>query len=267
MRSAAAVYFGNRDIDRSAVFGLLMCLALLAVGMLAGGKVFNFLDLRSFLLVVGGTFGATLIHCSLSDLANAWLVFRNVWVAASLEPQERIRDLVHLSKRVRANGTLTLEREAQMCSDTFMSKGLELTADGQPEDDIRRILETDLRASGEQAARAIAVFETLGSYAPALGLIGTLMGLVEMLGELQNPAAIGPAMSLALITTLYGAVLANLVFLPIAGKLRLQASEESTVRTLTIEGILSLRREENPIILEQRLQSFIPNPLNSGIGR
>jgi chemotaxis protein MotA len=136
--------------------------------------------------------------------------------------------------------------------------GLEISADGQPAEDIKRILETELITSNERAGRVVQVFQTLGQFAPAMGLIGTLVGLIQMLAVLDKPGSIGPAMSIALLTTLYGAVLANLVFIPIAGKLRNRCAEEALVKALTIEGVLSLGRQESAIVVEQRLRSYLP---------
>ena len=151
-----------------------------------------------------------------------------------------------------------LEHEATAADDQFLKFAVEMTADGQTPDEVRRILETEMRISNDRAFRSVHVFETMGNYAPALGLIGTVIGLIEMLKVLDNPASIGPAMATALVTTFYGAVLANLVFLPIAGKLRNRSEEEAVVKAITVEGIISVGNEENPMLLEQRLQSFLP---------
>jgi chemotaxis protein MotA len=166
--------------------------------------------------------------------------------------------LTEYAQSLKRNGPLVLEREARSVSDPFLRKALELTVDGQAEEDIRRILETEIQSANEQSYRAVQVFQTMGNYAPAMGLIGTLIGLIQMLGSLENPAAVGPAMSVALLTTFYGAILANLFFLPVAGKIRNRSEEEAVVKAITVEGAVSLRREENTIVLEQRLRSFIP---------
>jgi chemotaxis protein MotA len=164
--------------------------------------------------------------------------------------------LVHLSRRVKDEGMLVLEDEAVAATDSFLRLGLELTVDGQSPEDIRRILKNEMRTSSDQAWRTVQVWETMGNFAPAMGLIGTLIGLIQMLGSLQDAATIGPSMSLALVATLYGSVSANLFFFPLAGKLRVIAQEREQTKEITVEGLLSVARAESPIMLEQRLQSF-----------
>ena len=246
------------QFDRGIALGALISGGLLLVCLFSGGSLGNFIDLPSFLLVIGGTFGATLVHYSMEDLGHAWAAFRAVLRLGGGDPGDRIRYLIRLGQAVKSQGVVFLDQEARSVSDGFLKMALELVADGQPADDVRRILETERTTASDHSVRAIQVFETMGAYAPALGLIGTLIGLIQMLGALNNPAAVGPAMALALVTTFYGAIAANLVFIPIAGKLRLRNQEELTLRAITIEGALSLGRQENSIMMEQRLQSYLP---------
>jgi chemotaxis protein MotA len=165
--------------------------------------------------------------------------------------------LITLSRRVKEQGVLILEDESAMVMDPFLRLGLELTVDGQSPDEIRRILKNEMRTSNDQAWRSVQVWETMGNFAPAMGLIGTLIGLIHMLSSLQDAAAVGPAMSLALVATLYGSVAANLLFFPMAGKLRIVAQERELAKDITLEGLISVARSESPLLLEQRLQSFI----------
>ena len=226
--------------------------------MLLSGKIAQFFDMPSLLLVLGGTLGATMVQFSVSEIRAAWDLLKGVSREQPFHPSERVRDLLHLSQRVKQGGLLTLEDEVTRIRDQFLRTGLEIAADGQPEIDIKRILETEVLTTTERDVRAVEVLQAMGSYAPALGLIGTLLGLVQLLGSLQDPATVGRAMSVALLTTFYGALLANLIFLPLAGKLRAYTEEQALVKALTIEGVLSISRLESPIILEQRLQQFIP---------
>ena len=248
----------QQEVDRGVVGGLLLCAVLLVAGMVCGGTVGNFLSASSFLVVAGGTVGAALVNFSLYDLRYAWIAFREVLLTKEYHPSERIRYLVRLAGLVRRDGLLVLEREGKHSGDRFLKTALQLTVDAQESNEIRRILETEMRSSTEKASRAIHVFEAMGSYAPAMGLIGTLLGLINMLGALEDPATVGPSMALALNTTLYGAVMANMVFLPVAGKLRNRSEEDAVVKAITIEGVLSLGKQENSIVVEQRLQSFLP---------
>ncbi len=244
--------------DKGIVFGAGLSCMLILAGVASGGSVLKFLDVPSFLLVIGGTIGAVMIHFSFEELGHAWQQFKKVLRIQSYDPVGRIEYMVRLAQAVKANGPMHLEHEAGRLEDNFLRMALELAVDNQPADDIRRILETERRTSIEHASKAVQVFETMGAYAPALGLIGTLIGLIQMLGALDNPAAVGPAMSLALITTFYGAIAANLIFIPIAGKLRNRHEQESLMKALTIEGTISLSKQEGSIMMEQRLQSYLP---------
>jgi chemotaxis protein MotA len=178
-------------------------------------------------------------------------------------PTDRISYLVDLSRRVKEQGVLILEQEASLTADPFLRLGLELTVDGQAPDEIARILQREMRTSNDQAWRSVQVWETMGNFAPAMGLIGTLIGLIHMLGSLQDASAVGPAMSLALVATLYGSVAANLFFFPLSGKLRVVAQEREFSKDITLEGLLSVARLENPLMLEQRLQSFVTIAANT----
>lgn len=243
-------------VDRGIAIGLAASLSLVAIGVIASGDVLRFLNPAGIALVLGGTVAATLVQCSPQGLLDAWAAFREALFYKPIDPLDRIRYLVGVAHRAKSEGRLTLEGEALSSDDPFLRLGLELTVDGQTPDDVRRTLENELRASNDRAWRSVQVFESMGNFAPALGLIGTLIGLIQMLGALHDPTVVGPSMSLALVATLYGAVFANLVFFPIAGKLRTIATERAHVKTITLEGLLSLAKDENPILVEQRLQSF-----------
>lgn len=249
----------DRPLDRGALWGIGLCVVLISVGVLGSGRGLNFIDLPSFLLVLGGTLGAGMVHFSWPDIRTAGRACRDVLFEKTYAPLQRIEFFVALSGAVRRDGFLTLEHEARRCGEPFLRKALEISVDGHSSDDIRRTLEIESRCAADRVWRSIQVFETLGNYAPAMGLIGTIIGLIQMLGDLADPAKVGPAMALALLTTFYGALMANIVFLPVAGKMRNRSEEESIVRAITIEGIVSIANRDNTIVLEQRLQSFLPN--------
>ncbi|NLF25095.1 MAG: motility protein A [Deltaproteobacteria bacterium] len=246
------------ELDRGVISGLGLALGFLVLTLVAGGSGMNFVSPISALLVLGGTFGATLVNYSFRDLSHAWSAFKEMLFVRTYNPMERIDYLVWLAHAVRREGLLVLEGEANSTQDGFLRNALNLTVDAQDPLEIKRLLETEIHASYDRSSRAVQVFETLGTYAPAFGLIGTLIGLIQMLSALEDPATVGPAMGLALVTTFYGALLANLLFLPIAGKLRNRCEAEALVRAITVEGVLGLGKQENPIVVEQRLQSFLP---------
>jgi chemotaxis protein MotA len=248
----------ERPYDRGIVIGASISFLLIVIGLIAGGKLSAAFNPMSWLIVLGGTFGATMVHYSWYDIRHGWECFRRALMTLDLHPRERISYLVNLAQAVRQDGLLLLEDEALRTYDPFLRLALELTVDGQSAPDIKRILETEMRASQDKAHRGSNIFQTMGTYAPALGLIGTIIGMMEMLGNMQQAANIGPAMAIALTTTLYGAILSNLLFLPIAGKLRNQIEEELLVKAITLEGILAIGRQENPALVEQKLQGFLP---------
>jgi chemotaxis protein MotA len=250
-------------VNTSLIVGLSISIGLVFVGALFGGNPLTFISAEGILLVLGGTFASTLIQFSTRDIRNAVRAARAVLFLPPEEPTDRISYLVDLSRRVKEQGVLILENEASRTADPFLRLGLDLTVDGQAPEEISRILQREMRTSNDQAWRSVQVWETMGNFAPAMGLIGTLIGLIHMLGSLQDASAVGPAMSLALVATLYGSVAANLFFFPMSGKLRVVAQEREFSKDITLEGLLSVARLENPIMLEQRLQSFVTLAANS----
>lgn len=246
------------ELDRGLLTGVLVSFGFISVAVATSGEALSFLDIHSALIVFGGTIGATLVHFSIADLLAGIKAARQALLTREERSGARMQQLIGLASVVRSDGLLALESESRRVSDPFLHLALELTADSTAAEDVRRILETEMRASAERAARGVQLFQTMGNYAPALGLIGTLIGLIQMLGHLQDSASVGPAMAIALVATLYGSITANLVCFPLAGKLKHRAEEDLLVKSITVEGVLALGRQENPLMLEQRLQSFQP---------
>jgi chemotaxis protein MotA len=244
-------------VNMSLVVGLSLALGLVVLGAVIGGNPMTFLSLEGIVLVLGGTAASVLIQFSMRDLRGALEAAQSVLFIPHEQPGDRISYVLDLSRRVRDQGVLTLEHEARLTADPFMRLGLELTVDGQAPDEIARILQREMRTSNDQAWRSVQVWETMGNFAPAMGLIGTLIGLIHMLGSLQDASTVGPAMSLALVATLYGSVAANLLFFPMAGKLRVVAQERELSKDITVEALVSVARSESPLLLEQRLQSYV----------
>ncbi|MDZ4785046.1 MAG: MotA/TolQ/ExbB proton channel family protein [bacterium] len=249
----------GRTYDTGVLFGAALGITLILICAISSGHFSKFLDPISLLIVLGGTFAATMIQFSIPEMLQAWGGLKSILYATNDSAIQRIVYLVGLTRKVRKEGLLVLDKEAEEIRDLYLAKALELTVDGQDETIVRRLLETEIRTSIEQRARGIAVFQTMATYAPAFGLIGTLMGLSSLLGSLDSPESVGPAMSVAFMTTLYGALLANLVFLPVAGKMRIRSEEDTLLKTITIEGVIAIAKQENPIIVEQKLQSYLPS--------
>lgn len=244
-------------INTSLLVGISLSCGLVALGALSGGDPLRFISFEGLFLVLGGTIASTLIQFSTQDIRSAFNAARSALFLPDEQPMDRITYLVGLSRRVKEQGMLILEDESARTLDPFLRLGLDLTVDGQSPEEINRILQREMRTSNEQSWRSVQVWETMGNFAPAMGLIGTLIGLIHMLGSLQDASTVGPAMSLALVATLYGSVAANLFFFPLAGKLRIVAQERELSKDITLEGLISIGRTESPLVLEQRLQSFI----------
>lgn len=246
----------GRSINGSLLVGLIAACIVLMTGLLASDRPLQFVNFEGLLIVFGGTIASTLIQFSFLDLQNATSAVRAALLATRCTAQERMEVLMELSHRVKQQGILVLEEEAQGEFDEFFRLGLMLVVDGRTIDDIKRILRTEMESCREREWRSVQVWETMGNFAPAMGLIGTLLGLIQMLGAMHDTSAMGSSMAMALVATLYGSVGANLFFFPIAGKLRVISQEREQCKSVTLEGLLSMARLENPIMLEQRLQSF-----------
>jgi len=247
---------GDVSLNGSLVVGLLAASLVVVSGLMTSSQPLQFINVHGLLIVLGGTVASTLIQFSLSDLRGAVGALQGALRTPSVSARERMGFLLELSHRVREKGILVVDEEAESESEDFFRLGLMLVADGRPIDDIKRILGKEMQSSREREWRSVQVWETMGNFAPAMGLIGTLLGLIQMLGSLQDPGTTGPSMAMALVATLYGSVGANLLFFPIAGKLRVLSQEREQCKSVTLEGLLSIARLENPIMLEQRLQSF-----------
>jgi chemotaxis protein MotA len=248
----------QEEVDRGTLLGVAGAFGLVLLAMWLGGGLAIFFDLNSFLIVVGGTIGATLVTFPISDVSRALLVLRTAFFPGVSPAELRLKKLLALSEKARTHGVLSLQEEAYREADPFLLKCIELVIDELPNEDIRRILEFEIMFLSDRHRRGAQIFQTMGTVAPAMGLIGTLIGLVQMLRNLEDAASLGPNMAIALITTFYGAVLSTLVFLPIAGKLRSRSEEETLVKEMTLEGMLGIASGANPRILEEALLSFLP---------
>jgi len=245
-------------MDIATVLGLAAGIIMVMLTIVLGGEVWGFLNLPSLILVCGGTIAATLINFPLRDVLSLLSTVRNVFVHNPSDPRALIHELLGISRMARREGILALEGQINAANDDFFKRGIQLAIDGVPSDVTRDILNNELQIMQERHALGQAVLTAMAAFAPAFGMIGTLIGLVQMLATLEEPSQIGRGMAVALLTTLYGALIANLVLLPILGKLRVRTAHEVLHRELIIEGVLSIQAGEHPHILEQRLQAFLP---------
>ncbi len=254
-------------MDLSTIIGLLAGIILLGLGMATGGSLRIFWDLPSIYITLGGSLAAMLVHFPLSQFTKAWKEARWAFFTRTYSPQEIINSLVGYAEKARREGLLALEDEVAEADD-FLKKGIQLVVDGTDPELVRSILDIEISFLENRHQSNRMFFESWGALAPAFGMAGTLIGLIQMLrGMGENLDAIGPGMAVALITTLYGVILANLVFIPIAGKLKIRSEEEVIIRQVMVEGILSIQAGENPRIVEEKLKSFLAPDERAGVGR
>ena len=245
-------------MDLTTILGLLLGFSSLLVAfVMEGGSPFALLGLSAGIIVFGGTIGAVVISFPGSQLRKAAGLFKVAFTNRVEEPLDVIEELVSLATTARREGILSLEDRIEAFSDDFFKNGIRLVVDGVDPELVRGIMETELSYIETRHEEAAAMFEAAGGFAPTMGIIGTVMGLIHVLGNLSNISKLGPLIATAFIATLYGVGSANLIWLPIASKLKVRSKQEMLSREIMLEGILSIQAGENPTILGQKLRVFL----------
>jgi len=221
------------------------------------GAIFSFINVPSIFLVLGGGVASTLISYKLNDFLRIMKICANIFSAKENSKEDMIRSLVDLSNKARREGLLALEAEQGAISDEFIKQSLQLVVDGVEPGTIREFMELELTNLESRHSLGRAIFRTLAAMFPSWGMLGTVVALVNMLGQLDDPSTIGPAMAMALITTFYGSFLANYICNPVAEKLTIRSKNEIQLKEMIIEGILSIQAGENPRIMEHKLKTFL----------
>ena len=252
-------------MDMTTIIGLVAGLAIVVMGITSTGSLSTFIDLPSVYITIGGSICATVISFPLNELIDVISVVRKTVFIKAQPVTETIATLVSFAERARREGILALERHMEEIEDEFLAKGIQLAVDGTEPELMRSILTTELDYVEKRHATGQLVLNVWGYMNPAFGMIGTLIGLVLMLKTMSDPASIGPNMAVALITTFYGAMMANLVCIPLEKKLKRRSEEEMLVKEMMIEGILSIQSGDNPRIVEQKLTSFVSPKLRRAI--
>jgi chemotaxis protein MotA len=247
-------------MDLATIIGLIGCFAMTVMAIYtSGGSILTYMDIPSFFMTVVGSYFALFTFTSIS---NALGVFSTMGLAMKIPNYNEkglITKLMAFSDKARREGLLALEEELEDLDDEYMKKGLRLVVDGTDAEIIRELMETELNQMQERHAGKIGVVNMWGTLAPGLGMLGTVVGLIAMLKNLEDKSALGPNMAVALITTLYGAMIANLIMIPISGKLRVQDAGEVKVKEMVVEGVLSIQAGDNPRILAMKLLTYL-NP-------
>ena len=245
-------------MDISTIIGLTLAFGLIVLSMALGGSGLGiYVDLNSFLMVIGGSFAAMMISNPLARVLGVSKILNHVFRIPNYELEKTISTLVNFSERARREGLLALEDDIEDVGDEFLKNGIQMVVDGTDPEIIKAILYSDLEQLESRHSIGIKFFSDWGSLAPAFGMIGTLAGLIAMLANLDDPDAIGSGMALALITTMYGSIFANAALIPFKNKLEDRDQEERLTREIMIEGILSIQAGDNPNILKFKLVSFL----------
>ncbi len=248
-------------MDLASIIGLVVAFAMMMLGILTGDDgvagIKYFWDFKSVLITFGGSFFSTMAAYSMKDYIAGLKSFLLIFKSPTQNIPEMITKIIDLSNVARKEGLLSLEEVASELDDEFLKKGILLIVDGTDPELVRAILETELISTEDRHKLKINFWQDLGSAGPAWGMIGTLIGLVLMLQNMSDASAIGPAMSVALITTLYGSILANWICSPTANKLKAYNSQEIMLKEIMIEGLLSIQAGENPRVIEEKLKSFL----------
>lgn len=242
-------------MDIATLIGLVAALGSIVIAMLLGGSPGGFVDAPSLVLVLGGTLATTLVQQRLSHFVGALCVARNAFLKRPGVPERLIPAIVALAQKARKEGLVSLEGEP--ISDAFLARGIRLGVDGLGPELVAMTLESELVALRRRHEAGHKTFRFMAGTAPSMGMIGTLVGLVQMLRTLDDPQSLGPAMAVALLTTFYGAVLAFLVFHPIAEKLENCTAEEVALRRMVIAGVTAILEGDNSMAIESKLEAFL----------
>lgn len=247
-------------MDLASIIGLVVCFSLMIFGMVFGksfSAVLSFLDAPSALITFGGAFCCIMASYPMAGYIGGLKSIGLIFKTSTMNVPAIIQKIIELSNVARKEGLLSLEEAASDIDDEFLKKGILLIVDGTDPELVRAIMETELVSVEGRHKEKIGFWENLGAMGPAWGMIGTLIGLINMLKDLSDLAAVGPNMAVALVTTFYGSVLANWICAPVATKLKGKNDEEMMMKEIEIEGLLSIQAGENPRVIEEKLKSFL----------
>ncbi len=248
-------------MDKSSFIGVLLGVGGIVAGLLLeGGKLSQVLQPTAAIIVFGGTLGAVLLQYPLSVVAAAFRRLIQVFFEPRLEPHQIVRQLVMFANKARRNGVVSLDTELPGIHDPFLKKSLMLAVDGTEPHELRKIMQMEIDNHAEREENIPKVFESAGGFAPTIGIIGAVLGLIQVMQHLDNINEVGKGIAVAFVATVYGVGSANLFFLPSSGKLRLRIREEQILREMTVEGVISILVGMNPRMLETKLAGFLSDP-------
>jgi len=252
-------------MDPGTLIGILLAFgAVFGSLVMEGGQPAALLVIPPLVIVFGGTFGASMAGGNLKDFTSGFSRMRTAVMSKPAPSDDTVRTLVGFAERARRDGLLALEETARSIEDPFLRKGIELAVDGTDPEELRDILEADIQATRSEHALGVKLFGDMGGYAPTLGIIGTVLGLVHVLGNLDDPSKLGPLIAGAFVATLWGVMSANVLWLPISKKLKRISEIELHRMDMLLEGIMAIQAGSNPRVIEQKLISFLPAKERAG---
>ena len=245
-------------MDKSSVSGIILALGGILAGLLVeGGNLRQILQPTAAMIVFGGTIGAVMLQFPLPVVLHAVRRLGSVFASSRQDPQETIRRLVQYAQKARREGIVSLDKELPQIQDPFLRKSLMLAVDGTEPQELRSIMELELNNHAEYEEQVPQVFESAGGFAPTIGIIGAVLGLIQVMQHLDKIDEVGRGIAVAFVATIYGVGSANLVYLPVAGKMKIRIREEQILREMTLEGVASILEGMNPRILETKLLGFL----------
>ena len=244
-------------MDRLSVAGLIVAILAIYAGFaLDGGSISTLFELPAFIIVVGGTLGAVMLQSSSTQFLHAFSLLKWVFMPPCYNIEKGIDDIVFWSEKSRESGYLALEDVALDVEDSYTQKGLNLLVDGAESEDLQASLELDLDIYREHSLRSASIFESMGGYSPTIGILGAVLGLIHAMSNLTEPSLLGQGIATAFIATIYGVGFANLIYLPIANKIRAIIHQQTMYREMISEGLIAIARGENPHAIENKLSAF-----------
>jgi chemotaxis protein MotA len=245
-------------LDKSTIFGILIAIGGIGAGLLLeGGRVAQVLQPTAAMIVFGGTLGAVMVQFPLHLVIEAFKRVAHVFFDRDEDPQKLVSELVMYAQRARREGIVSLDSKLGEISDPFLRKALMLAVDGTDPQQLRKMMELDLDNQMDHSDKVAQVFEAAGGFSPTIGIIGAVLGLIQVMQHLQNIDEVGKGIAVAFVATIYGVGSANLLFLPSAGKLKIKSHEEHVLREMTLEGVISILEGMNPRMLETKLLGYL----------
>ena len=245
-------------MDKASIFGVFVAIAGIITGLLIeGGNLGQILQPTAALIVFGGTMGAVLLQFPMSAVTAAFRGMADVFTAPRRRNEEVLRLLISFANKARRNGVVSLDADLRLVQDPFLKQALMLAVDGTEPSDLRKIMQVTLDSAAESDERMPAVFESAGGFSPTIGILGAVLGLIQVMQHLDNIQEVGRGIAVAFVATIYGVGLANLFFLPFAGKMRIRIRDEYQSREMMLEGVISILEGMNPRMLEVKLSGFL----------